>query len=434
MFFAWRGRRIDNHPLCRRCQFDLVGLPPGAERCSECGANLTRRRATRIGHRRTARIWLLLGLSLVLGDGGWLSIRAHQFLTQNDLSSYKPVWWLLINARSSSPQERDPAFSRLLQLLREKKLKSSQSRSVVALILAAQADPKRAWQKDWGCLIEDLHEQHVVLDEEWNTYWRQGWSLKLYLRQNVSRDGPLPVILSYLSPPKDSGRYLVDPPLLYKARIGDISLDVPQVRSRVSRSSYVGLPPEIARLKDGPQIVQATVRIPRTLPHAGFFRFPKELEPLDIPLQGQFTLFPSDQTTVAMVSRPELESQLIKCIGLKPITVKRRKGGSEQNASCTISVNNPPVDIAFSVWIRQGGAEWPIGRVVCWRFERQECPLEGPANALEGPEAELILRPDPSAGTSTTHVREIWGDELVIEKVPVQAPVAPAPAPAQSGQ
>lgn len=34
---GWRGRRIDNHPWCRKCRFDLKGLWPGAARCPECG-------------------------------------------------------------------------------------------------------------------------------------------------------------------------------------------------------------------------------------------------------------------------------------------------------------------------------------------------------------------------------------------------------------
>jgi ribosomal protein L37E len=39
-----RGRRVgDDHPFCRRCGFDLFGLPPGRDVCTECGADLKRR-------------------------------------------------------------------------------------------------------------------------------------------------------------------------------------------------------------------------------------------------------------------------------------------------------------------------------------------------------------------------------------------------------
>src|SRR5688500_20118731 len=36
-----RGKRVDDHPLCRRCGLDLFGLPEGATKCSECGADLS---------------------------------------------------------------------------------------------------------------------------------------------------------------------------------------------------------------------------------------------------------------------------------------------------------------------------------------------------------------------------------------------------------
>jgi hypothetical protein len=36
-----RGRRIDDHPLCERCGFDLTGKPQGSDICSECGAELS---------------------------------------------------------------------------------------------------------------------------------------------------------------------------------------------------------------------------------------------------------------------------------------------------------------------------------------------------------------------------------------------------------
>src|SRR5947208_14150931 len=53
--FALRGRRIDDHPLCRRCRYDLSNLPESSTRCPECGADLAAGRAIRIGHRHPRR-------------------------------------------------------------------------------------------------------------------------------------------------------------------------------------------------------------------------------------------------------------------------------------------------------------------------------------------------------------------------------------------
>jgi hypothetical protein len=47
-----RGRRMDDHPLCRKCGYDLFGLPADSGRCSECGADIKAKRAIRAGNRR----------------------------------------------------------------------------------------------------------------------------------------------------------------------------------------------------------------------------------------------------------------------------------------------------------------------------------------------------------------------------------------------
>src|SRR5918993_5786284 len=77
LIFALRGRRVDDHPVCRKCGFDLVGKPADATRCSECGADLSRRRAVRVGWRETRRgvAWLagppvVLSLRRLRGPGG----------------------------------------------------------------------------------------------------------------------------------------------------------------------------------------------------------------------------------------------------------------------------------------------------------------------------------------------------------------------------
>ena len=53
---GWRGRRVDDHPVCRKCRFDLAGVYPANETCPECGRDLAGRRAVRIGNRRHKRL------------------------------------------------------------------------------------------------------------------------------------------------------------------------------------------------------------------------------------------------------------------------------------------------------------------------------------------------------------------------------------------
>lgn len=71
-----RGRRIDQHPVCRKCGYDLSGTAAVSSTCPECGRDLsTRTRAVRVGNRKKRRRLIVCGaaaavLALVVG-GLW---------------------------------------------------------------------------------------------------------------------------------------------------------------------------------------------------------------------------------------------------------------------------------------------------------------------------------------------------------------------------
>src|SRR3954470_5361182 len=72
--FAWHGRRVDDHPHCRKCGFDLHMKPESTSRCAECGELLTSRRAVRRGRRVLRPRPFLAGLLVLLicgTDGGF---------------------------------------------------------------------------------------------------------------------------------------------------------------------------------------------------------------------------------------------------------------------------------------------------------------------------------------------------------------------------
>jgi len=99
---GWRGRRVNDHPICRKCGFDLVGATDDAERCPECGRDLGRRRAVLIGARRRRKGSVYTGMCLlavsIVGAGALVWSKHTGF----DWRDHAPLWVLKREARIGS--------------------------------------------------------------------------------------------------------------------------------------------------------------------------------------------------------------------------------------------------------------------------------------------------------------------------------------------
>ena len=109
-----RARRVDDHPLCRRCRFDLTGRPTTAERrCPECGADLARPRAVVVGHRRRSVATLGIGLALLVATLGVAGALGWRRAERVDWLRYATIDYLLRRAMSVDPSRRSPALTEL---------------------------------------------------------------------------------------------------------------------------------------------------------------------------------------------------------------------------------------------------------------------------------------------------------------------------------
>jgi hypothetical protein len=179
-----RGRRVDDHPLCRRCGFDLTGRPDESTRCAECGADLARRRAVRAGHRERRRAVraghrerrrgpLTVGTLLLLATVVPAGIVGGGRLRGVDWNRYKPQWWLMSEADGKDVAASDLALAELLRRMTADGLSDANRATLVARALDQQGDPAKRWLRTWGEVVEQARAGGHVSDEQWVRYLRQ---------------------------------------------------------------------------------------------------------------------------------------------------------------------------------------------------------------------------------------------------------------------
>lgn len=204
-----RGRRINDHPICRRCRFDLVGLTgptdstnaeprPASrpERCPECGTSLTgitrrARRAVIDGERK--KRWRLFALGVVLllsglTTGFWLSYKP---LAKFPWTTWMPDWVLAEMVDSPNTARSKLVAQEILQRIRLDRFATSSENRAVRSLLRMQADSSVAWTAHMGDIIEGARAAGQVGDEAWAAYASNSVALSAKPHDSVEPGFPL---------------------------------------------------------------------------------------------------------------------------------------------------------------------------------------------------------------------------------------------------
>ena len=149
-----RLRKIPCPESCRRCQYDVSHRPVGVVRCSECGADLTRRRA--IVTRRRVRLSLrgrTLAIVLLLITAAWPAERGYRFDWRTWYFHTAPDRLIAYHAeRTDGPFAKD-ALAEWLRRYFAGDLPSGSRDRLFDYLLAWQADTSRQWDGAMGDVL-----------------------------------------------------------------------------------------------------------------------------------------------------------------------------------------------------------------------------------------------------------------------------------------
>jgi hypothetical protein len=443
---GWRGRRVDDHPVCRRCRFDLFGAPADQRACPECGGDVTAPRAKRIGNRERRRRTLYAGLATcVLGFGalGTIGVLAAK---RTDWNQYKPVAWLKRDLLDTSAggSASTGALRELSRRIRDNAITAAQIDDVADAVLARQADLKQPWTRVMGEYIESARLAQRLSDQRWKRYAttaleQAAASGVLKVRPKLTREMPhqlgpalLPAQFT-IAPPRVGMRLSLQLSMHAEAIAGDM------VGQMQSLSRYEGplmttgkpfdMPVTLAlnplKLADAPlgqkQLHLRLYLEVRDWQSGSFARFGDTSRPplaqASCDARATYELLERGTRTVELVSDETLREAL-----LSALTVSQVNLGPQGSCSGLIRcAGGLPIPLACDVILRDpAGKEYRASMLTLTPAR----PLAAFGTADRLPTGldriDVILRSNPNAAKTTVDIDRIWDGELVIADVPVR--------------
>jgi hypothetical protein len=439
-----RGRRVDDHPLCRRCGFDLTGKPETSTRCGECGADLAEPHAVRVGHtvRRRGPLWagVLLLIVALIGTGTQTAVTAGKI----DWRKHAPAWYLVRETASTDSPTRDAALAELIQRVKDGKLDRGSADALVVRGLAHQADAAQGWVRAWGDLIEAARYAKLVSDADWGTYALQSVQLRINPRVRVVAGDPLPIGISQSTPPRLGGARFS----LY------FSWETPQVAGGDVRvlGDYARAQPYHGKVDAGsgssywtPAVeAKDTAAWPagERVPLTATFRIDAYdytnqgdlstrpttpvLASKQQPVSAQFDVLPRGTKVEWTAVDPKLRQRVRDSVTVDMQPPRSRRYAMVHTRDCPANL------LMRASWRRiADGKEFPdeYSDVRGHPQGSMGFGMNLPAALKPGDRVELVLRPNIDAAKRSIDTSPIWGEEIVIGDLIVPTPATQPESP-----
>ena len=427
---TWRGRRIDDHPICRRCRYDLFGTPEPRTSCPECGAILDRPNATRIGNRQRRPGLAAAGFLLAVAGFGLFGFYAYEKARQTNFNPYKPYWLLRLEATTPALGSKGGALDELLRRAQAGQLSLTQMNALLGDTLTIQTDRGIPWDPTWGDLFWQLHQRGAGTAQQHQQFAESVYAITLEARPEVRLGDELPISIKR-SEYRGHGDathfyYVAQEPTV---TIGDASRRLGVSGSGFARggastaagaSIHLGRPP-FAEIAIGEH--KAVISQPYEL-HVGSSGGPL-LSTFEVQREATFEVIPPDVSDVELVVDPQAAAPIEQGLTLRNNIIKiNNHGGGVRIFQGTIEATGVNAPFAFDVFARADGKECVIASITHDGQQTNQGWSIG-NRVPEGFDAErvdLVFRPSVDVARKSVHVTRIIDHEFVIEDVPIKRP------------
>ncbi len=432
LVIARRGMRIDDHPVCQRCRFDLSGVFPRVQVCPECGRGLESPRSIRIGNRRRRRGMHAAGLATAIAALLLTATAITILLTGSALNRYKPSWLLLNELAGRNGGIAEDSLDELMARHGDEDLADRQIARIIGTLLERHADAADQLNASWAMTIDFLASEGHLSGEQIGRYLSQGMASAVRARAVVETGAPIPIELAMALERLAVGRsFMVEASVvglrLGSHDLGTHTLEYPFARgqgpgARAPRTDDFFVPADsvpvgqyqltgtlrlVAREGDWNGLVEGSVF------HATIER------PFEVPVE-----ISGNKTVTVVEPTKGLRAAMQRSFVGRTILVFTHPDRVGYQLSLT--GNAPPIGGAYDVFVRlPDGSEiesdvphpFLAGQDMTWGITRQSGGGLGGAAAVDA-----VLRPSVEAAANTIDLFEVWGEEILVEGVPVMNP------------
>lgn len=459
LWLGLRGKRLNDHPICRKCKFDLVGVyaphdantggtgvPPvrtndDNPRCPECGRDLSRRRAVRRGARRKRPVIVTISaLSLLLGAGA-LSTAVWGRATDFNWNRVKPEWMLLAELHTGETSV-DRAI--LVEFARRLRQRGLSDRTLIRLAptaleiqkLAVQRHPQDLnslrYNAQWGDIATEAVLRGLVSDHEAVQYAKRGVMARVRVRSPMPAGAPLRVSVSpdinFVGWPQGAGVHYE----VVKAAIGDAHFETAGAHGVIPFADNHGggrtftLPGTLN--PTGEQEVQISIRwrlhanCPTSYDVHDHSDAPAAqwTEQYARPILIQLPHVPD----VVLVDDAAMAPQMVNAAQVVTVRLLRSPSNSPQ-FRIRAQFTNLPAGLAHEASLRTEDREWPLRVVRANIGETAYLIGDFDASEFDASLVDLVLRPSLKDAIRSIDVHNLWNREIVIPGIPVQDATEP---------
>ncbi|MEM9881799.1 MAG: hypothetical protein AAF800_02640 [Planctomycetota bacterium] len=438
---GWRGRRLDDHPVCRDCEFDLFGTPRDHPekpvKCPECGT----RREPRVGNRRRSYRLMSAGTVIAVASVGTVIVWGSGRYTASQLAAVKPVWLLKWEAVHAGDGGAAIALGELTDRVTQKSLPASTAEGLVDLALTRgpAGDPALVHVprgNEWDKLAVTLMRSGLGTDDQRAALGRSFVETWTEVRPRVRVGEPVPVRLRQraLGGFVSLGQVGLQLEIHEPGAVFDVERHVLGISDRRGVAGIRG-----SGLSGG--WLGTTLRPGYGLPRGlGLGEHTFELEQSFSLTDGsggavlaewgqretlRFTYVDAGGDPVRLVRDPTVGAEIEQNLSVRTGRVSEGLLLEHGRLRGMLDLARVPHDLAYRVEIDFAGRRWPGNNVTVNRVPHGHSVGlnfdDPPPTLSDGDTVDLVFTPDPDAARMTTDMTAILDHAFTIRGVRVEA-------------